>query len=143
MPQYLYNSELSDFHRPILEYGPADWTSQIEEAETEVIHRIDIGWYRIQFPHWPSQPMVSERIQEPEKLKRPVAYKALSLAFLTLMKDADDRFGQLQARFQTLFEQEMTTLLAAGFDYDADGSETIEDEETARSNNQPMRLIRF
>ncbi len=138
MSTYCTDSDLEKLRPEILQLGPTAWPHQLAEATRIVDRALTIGWYRaaarqrgLDPDHLPFSR--ANLLHADEQLTMLAACKALHLVYLYLAKGhPDEPFHHLAATWEARYAAELADVLAAGLDYDWDGSANIAPAETAR-----------
>lgn len=142
---YCSDINLLEYRPNILSLGVSDWQSQRENAYTIINRHLEAKWYRqaagelnVDYLEVTFDPDLIEE----GSLTRLECYKALELIYMYLKKDAQqaDGFSRLEEEFRQRYNEELTTLLAVGINYDWDSSGVISSDE--KYITSPRRLHR-
>ena len=139
-------ADLEEIRPDIMNYGVSDWTEKIFKAETRVFRTLEARWYRENASDFGVDPQTypfdPEMLQDPDQVKLLISYKALENIYRYLMKDSPsaDPFERQSNGFHELYKEELSSVLAAGLDYEWGTS--IETEYSERMVPRKRRLLR-
>jgi hypothetical protein len=133
------NEDLTDYMPDALDHGVADWTSELDQATSDVQRDIKIGWFNLQFGQGRS--LYGAQIGntwDPTRLTasqwtKCTVYKAMYeyiLPKLSTFRPEGDSFRERIDFYRKMYAEELSAEIAAGVQYDLDDSGTVTEGET-------------
>ena len=149
------SADLQDYQPDILGYGVADFDTQLQFAEDDVIRQVREEWwerYRHTVRYRDITKVTTIEMDETKlvasQFKRAVLFKALAdyiFPILTKWKDPQggdgaDAFQVQMAHYRQRYAEEFQAILRDGISYDEDGNSTITVDE--KEPIHKLRLVR-
>lgn len=131
---YCNDIDLLTYRQNILSLGVSDWQEQREQAYLIINRVIEAKWYRAAAESFSidyTEVVFNPDLIETGSLTRLECFKTLELAYMYLKKDSQesDGFARLEEEFRTRYNEELSSILAVGINYDWDSSGAISSDE--------------
>jgi hypothetical protein len=125
------DSDLMVYQPEILQYGIDEFTSEHAKAEADILRKVRDEW-------WPKAPYTgteldSTRLTE-SQFTRCAVYRVLSEYALPQLtkwnaEGDEDKFQVMMKHYKNKYEEEFTSILRDGIEYDANADNVIQDTE--------------
>ena len=144
MANYSNDDNLLEIRPDILDYNVDDWEHLHTRAKNRIDKVLESSWYQeaaadrgVDIEDTPFDADLLETTQ----LKYWSCYLTLSYIFEFLMKPSEepDAFERLRDHYRKLVEEEQTTILAIGVEYDWDDDGEIDETERLTPDKRRLR----
>lgn len=125
----------------ITDYGVLDWDAELLRSEIEINRILKVRWYSSYKHTKNTNAEFDSTLLDDTQFTQACIYHALAYHIcpkLTQFTPEEDKFSVMMKYYQGRFEHEMDLILREGVQYDLDGDDVIEANET-----QPVVSLRL
>lgn len=138
------DSDLMVYQPEILQYGIDEFTSEHAKAEADVLRKVRDEWWTKARASYSGTEMDASKLTE-SQFTRCAVYRVLSEYALPQLtkwnaEGDEDKFQVMMNHYKKKYEEEFTSILRDGIEYDANSDGTVADTE--KRILHPRRLVR-